>query len=186
MSKVVIATVEPYGSQSHLTESDVKYIESLSSNKRRAEIASWRDLLRRSFAISADILYFSSGAPYIADSEAYISVSHSSTYVVVMLSDSPCAIDIESISRNFERVSSRYVTDAERELLPNNRLLLPILWSTKEALFKLSPLDGLDFLNDIEVVEICDDCTIRGRVKGCDGDISMRYFIQSEHVIVYV
>lgn len=188
MSSVAIGAVEPYGGQHHLTQSDISYIESLRSAKRQAEVASWRELLRSTFSITSDILYHPSGAPYISGYKGFISVSHSSECVAVMISDAPCAIDIESITRNFERVSSRYVTSFESGLIPDGAeekpLLLPILWSAKEVLFKLSPLDGLDLLDDLRVLSI-DDCLIRGSVKGCDGEINMSYLIQNEHVVVY-
>ncbi|MFI3248295.1 MAG: 4'-phosphopantetheinyl transferase superfamily protein [Rikenellaceae bacterium] len=184
MSRVVTGTVEPYGSQSHLTESDIIYIESLKSKKRQAEVASWRSLLRSFFEITSDILYHPSGAPYISNSNQYISVSHSSTSVAVMLSDAPCAIDIESTSRDFARVASRYVTADEAALLQNKPLLLPVLWSAKEVLYKLSPLDGLNLLEDLHILSI-DNCLIRGSVNGCDGEIKMQYFVEDEDIVVH-
>ncbi len=184
MSRVAIGAVEPYGAQSHLTESDIIYIESLKSKKRQMEVASWRELLRSSFEINCDVMYHPSGAPYLVGSECFISVSHSSSYVAIILSDSACAIDIESTARDFKRVSSRYVTASEALLLPNEPLLLPILWSAKEVLYKLSPLDGLDLLNDINVLSIDGD-VILGRVAGCDGEVAMSYQISNGHVIVH-
>lgn len=184
MSRVAIGGVEPYGAQSHLTESDIAYIESLKSKKRQMEVASWRELLRSGFGITCDVLYHPSGAPYLVGSEYFISVSHSSSFVAIILSDSACAIDIESISRDFKRVSSRYVTPSEALLLPNEPLLLPILWSAKEVLYKLSSLDGLDLLKDINILSI-EGNLIRGRVEGCDGEVAMSYEIRNGHVIVH-
>ncbi len=187
MSRVAIGAVEPYGGQHHLTQSDISHIESLRSAKRQAEVASWRSLLRSTFSITSDILYHPSGAPYIFGYEGFISVSHSSEYVAVMISEVPCAVDIESISRNFERVSSRYVSTFESELIADGAkekpLLLPILWSAKEVLYKLSPLDGLDLLDDLHILSI-ENCLIHGSVKGVDGVVEMSYSVQNEHVIV--
>ncbi len=184
MNRLLLGVVEPYGSQRNLTNSDIKYIESLKSAKRRAEVASWRNLLREAISTSADILYHTSGAPYIVDSTDFISVSHSSTHLAVMVSTLPCAVDLESTTRNFERVASRYVTPFEAKLDPSTAPLLPLLWSAKEVLYKISPLAGLDILEDINVVAI-EKGVIYGEVKGCEGRIEMLYKLQDEHIIVY-
>ncbi len=185
MSRVVVGVIEPYDSaHHHLTESDICYIESFSSAKRRAEVASWRDLLRRTISTSNDILYHPSGAPYIVDSSSFISVSHSSTHVAVMISDAPCAIDLESLSRNFARVASRYVTPLEAELNAESTPLLPLLWSAKEVLYKLSPLDGLDLLADLRVNSISGDL-LRCSVTGCDGEVTLRSELRNGHILVY-
>ncbi|MFI3289105.1 MAG: 4'-phosphopantetheinyl transferase superfamily protein [Rikenellaceae bacterium] len=184
MSRLLFGAVEPYGSQRNLTESDINYIESLKSAKRQAEVASWRNLLREATSTSADILYHPSGAPYIVDSSDFISVSHSSTHLAVMVSSAPCAIDLESTTRNFERIASRYVTPFESKLTASTAPLLPLLWSAKEVLYKISPLAGLDLLEDINVIAI-ENGVIYGVVKGCDDTIEMLYRLQDEHVIVY-
>lgn len=184
MSRVVVGSIEPYGSQNHLTQSDIKYIDSLSSLKRQSEVASWRDLLRSTLSTESDILYHSSGAPYIVDSGFFISVSHSSTRVALIISEHPCAIDIESLSRDFDRVASRYITHPELKLNPGCAPLKPLLWSAKETLYKLSPLNGLDLLEDLHINNISDD-TILGNVRGVDGVVKMGYQLCDGHIIVY-
>ncbi len=184
MSRVAIGRVEAYGAQCHLTQSDIVYIESLRSERRKSEVASWRELLRSTYSITADILYHPSGAPYIVDSSEFISVSHSSSHVAVILSEEPCSIDIESVSRNFEKVKSRFVTSYESNLSCEDAPLLPLLWSAKEALYKLSPLEGLDLLLDLRVLSIGFG-ELRATVKGCDGEILISYKLYDGDIIVH-
>ncbi len=184
MSNIFVGAIEPYGAQSHLTQSDIQYIDSLRSVKRQSEVASWRELLRRSISTTADILYHASGAPYIVGSDLFISASHSSTKVAIVVSSAPCAIDIESLSRDFERVASRYISIPELELNSGAAPLMALLWSAKETLYKLSPLDGLDLLGDIHVTKISQD-VVTGLVKGCSGEVEMGYQIFDGHIILH-
>lgn len=87
----------------------------------------------------------STGAPYLAgEGMPYLSISHTEGYVAIALSiKRPIGIDIERISNQVERVTPRFITEDESSLLETlppreYRLALHILWSAKEAAYKLS------------------------------------------------
>ncbi len=84
-----------------------------------------------------------SGAPYLeGEGMPQLSISHTEGYVAVALSaHQPIGIDIERLSGQVERVSSRFVSLRERALLPESPqeylVALHLLWSAKEAAYKL-------------------------------------------------
>ncbi len=169
------------GGEEWLTAEDREYIEGLRSQRRKQEVTSWRAALRRELGCEAEIRYNEVGAPYMVDYEGYISVSHSRESVAVMISERRCAVDIESCSRDFERVASRYVRAEERKLqcdLP----LLPLIWSAKETLYKYSGRTELDMIKDLKIKEI-NATTLIGAIG--EERVEMRYFMRDGQIVVH-
>ena len=69
-----------------------------------------------------------------------------------MLSEGPCAVDIESETRNFGRVIARYMTPCERRL-SESALWPAVAWCAKEALYKYAGRRELDLLRDLRLLE---------------------------------
>ncbi len=182
------------GRRDFLTQSDLAYIEDFRSPRRREEVTAWRIALRLSlhdagFGDEAlrEISYNEYGAPYLVDSKICIGVSHSAKYVAIIFSDMPCAIDIESRERNFERVSTRYVSPSERALFGDecHTLSLPLLWAAKETLFKVSGDAGLDLIDDLKVLSWDkDQAMLTGTIKD-NTPISLSYDLIDKQVVVY-
>ncbi len=174
-----------------LTPSDRAYIEALSSLKRRREVASWRSLLRRTLlemgygadVFGADILYTDVGAPRLSNSNLHIGVSHSSYLVAVVVSAKrACAIDIEALERDFERVAHKYTTPDEISLFEGDERALAVIWSAKETLYKLSATSALDLIDDIEIQSVDSD-TLVGRVQNAIH--TLQYTTRDSHIVVY-
>lgn len=162
---------------------DAATVASFASPHRRQEFLAWRAVARRIAGREAEIGYDEWGAPVIIGSPLHVAVSHSRTHVAVMVSDRPCAVDIESLSRNFDKVMHRYLSDDERALSQHPDFPAAA-WCAKEALYKLYRRGGLNLLSDIRIVavdfdkgEICG--TILGsepivmRMSYHDGDIAV-------------
>lgn len=128
---------------------------------RRREYLVWRAAVRQELGRGTDIRYDAAGAPQVGGG-MYISVSHSQRLVVVCVADAPCAVDTEPLTRNFDRVRRRYMTDSEAALNDDPRLAAAV-WCAKEALYKLEGREGCDFLRDISVTEVDFD---KGRICG--------------------
>ncbi len=132
------------------------------SLNRRCEWLSWRSHLRQNLLQSPfegirdfEIEYNKMGAPKIVGApNIYIGVSHTRDRVAVVLSTKQCAIDIELLSRNFERVRSRYISDRESQIVDNVEYGLAISWCAKEMAYKFAGVEGLDFIRDIEILSI--------------------------------
>lgn len=138
------------------------------NERRRCEYLTWRALVRRELGPDVRIGYNETGAPILPDGEAYLSVSHCEGRVAVCLSTRPCAVDIESASRNFLRVADRYMTSFERSLSEDPHWP-GYVWCAKEALYKLAGLAGLDFRKDLRILAAdLDEGRIIGRIVSGD------------------
>ena len=151
-SRIVI---EPIASEETLRASavaeDMTFVEQFSSVSRRCEVLAWRAIVRRELGNGVEISHDEYGAPTVDTPNTYISVSHSRDRVAVLLADRACAVDIESVERDFRRVATRYLSKEEQQLAEQNDLYAE-MWSAKEALYKYYKKGGLDFVNDISVV----------------------------------
>ena len=134
------------------TYEDVAYIEQYSNCNRRREVLAWRAIVRRELGRGIAIGHDEHGAPRVDLPDTYISVSHSRGVVAVMIADAPCAVDVEQTERDFAKVASKYLSDAEC-LIAEQYNLYAEMWSTKEALYKYYKKGGLDLVRDVVIRE---------------------------------
>ncbi len=124
------------------------------SQKRINEKLTWRSMVREYLGRPNLILSYNEvGAPQIEGSDLHIAVSHSATHVAVVISPSPCAVDIENVDRDFAKVASRFATDRELSLTSHPHALA-LLWCAKETLYKFAGRRELSLIGDIEVTAL--------------------------------
>ncbi|MFI3304509.1 MAG: 4'-phosphopantetheinyl transferase superfamily protein [Rikenellaceae bacterium] len=187
MSRVVLCDISRCD-VSLLSSSDRLYIEYLSSAKRRREVSAWRSLLRLTLREMSlpdyEILYRESGAPYMVGSDLYIGVSHSSRAVALIVSKSPCGIDVESCDRNFEGVASRFTTAEEIALFEERSRaeILPIIWCAKETLYKIAGCEGVDLIRDLELLAVDGD---KLQARALTQKHHLRFEIRDGECLVY-
>jgi phosphopantetheinyl transferase len=123
----------------------------MSSKKRRAEWLTWRALVRERLGQDVAISYDANGAP-VADI-GQISVSHTLGWVAVVWSRGRCAVDIELLSRKISHTTAqRFISDTEKTLADSADPRFAIsVWCAKEAAYKYSHIEGLDFLRDLRI-----------------------------------
>ncbi len=124
------------------------------SAARRAERLAWRALARTMLPPGVSITYDRRGAPMVAGTagDTYISASHCRGYAAVIVSRRPCAIDIENSGKDFGKVARRYVSPGERTMEEAwGADFEGAVWCAKEALYKYSGREGLDFLSDLRL-----------------------------------
>lgn len=149
--------------------------ETFGSLHRRREFLAWREIVRRIAGRDAEVGYDEWGAPQIIGSSLHIGVSHSRDHVAVIVSERPCAVDIESLSRDFGKVAARYLTTEERALSPHPDFLAAA-WCAKEALYKYYRRGGLNLLSDIRIAAVdFGRGEIRGTVRGEEIALRMSY-----------
>ena len=173
---VIIDSIAPLETlEAEASEQELKAIEDISAPSRRAERLAWRRALNRVAGRSVAIDYTPQGAPRLTEQISienshytHISVSHCRDKVAVMLSEYPCGIDIEQLTRDFSRISARYITSEERTLCHSEEFEA-IAWCAKEALYKLAQTEGLDFRRDI-IIEAID--LEQGTIIGHAGELS--------------
>lgn len=148
--QVVVAPISNEELERGATEEELLSVKDITSPHRRRERLAWRALLRE-LEPAAQIEYLESGRPILNNSQyKHISVSHSRDYVAVALSSEPCGVDVESLDRNFERVKARFLSVEEASLCENEHWVA-VVWSAKEAMYKMAGREGVDFLHDIQV-----------------------------------
>ncbi|MFR9620453.1 MAG: 4'-phosphopantetheinyl transferase superfamily protein [Rikenellaceae bacterium] len=183
-----------------LEVSDWRAVEECAAESRRSERFAWRVLLRRSLrrmgygddVVGADVAYDEHGAPRLVGCEVFIGVAHSRTKVAVAISDRPCAVDLEIVTRNFETVRRRMLTPREEQVLsaiPICIQSLPLAWAAKETLYKLSSEEGLALIDDMEIVGIdAQNCTIECRAsrgRFAHQRLTFNYTFDDDHVVVW-
>lgn len=109
------------------------------------------------------------GKPYIRDSGVYFNLSHSGEYVMLMIADAECGLDVQKQVKNQERLAKRvmhreeYVSYCAEAGDEDKSELLSWCWCAKEAYLKytgtgiqyaMSNLNMADFLLHSEVCHI--------------------------------
>lgn len=148
--------VEKIGSEEALRKGaapdDIVFVEQFRNAGRRCEVLAWRAVVRRELGANVVISHDEFGAPTTENPKRYISVSHSKESVAVLLSDAPCAVDIEQCARNFRGVASHYLLPQELAMAEEYDLFAE-MWCAKEALYKFYRKGGMDFARDIVIRE---------------------------------
>lgn len=166
--------------------SDVDSIADIKNKNLRQERLAWRAALRE-LGVTDSVVYNRLGAPRLKESKREIGVAHTIGASVLILSNNPCAIDIESTERNFDRAASRFISPIERELSESNHpLFKPFMWCAKETLYKLSCRDALNFNEDLRVESI--DFTAMealGKIVPLEKRVELEIELFNRYIITY-
>jgi len=127
----------------------------ISSEHRRKEYAAVRKLKNRIFK-NHRILYALNGKPYLEPFEKHIGISHSKNFALFAYSDSVFGCDIEENDVRLLRVKNRFTSNSELSLLAHFSPLdqLCILWTSKEAIYKLLGFSGVNWNVDCQLTEV--------------------------------
>ena len=132
-------------------------IEQFGSEMRQKQWLAVRvltDILQK----NATIEYLDSGKPTIYDK--FISISHSGKRVAVAISDSrEVGVDIQLIDSKVERIKHKFLNDEELNKFSTLEDLT-IVWSIKEALYKLYGDGSPYFKTDYNVLTIDQNAAI--------------------------
>ena len=131
-----------------ITAADVASASRFQNERRRTEHLAWRRVVRRELGRDVVIDYNEVGAPVVNLEATHLSVAHGAGRVAVAIANKRVGIDIESLERNFESISSRYMS-AEEQALSTHKEWGAMVWTAKEALYKLYGERGLDLKRDI-------------------------------------
>ena len=120
--------------------------------RRQAEYLTWRAVVYRELG-AVPIGYDAAGGPVLIGDPRHIGVSHGGGHAAVVISDRPCAVDIESETRRFTRAAAHFLTPAEAAL-GDDPHVAGVVWCAKETLYKLARRRGLDLLRDLAIERI--------------------------------
>ena len=130
-------------------------IAQFGSEKRKLEFLATRVLLNAVLNDEKKIAYFPSGMPYLTDKSFNISISHTGTYVTIILHPTKkVGIDIEKISDKAVRVKHKFLSESELDFVENSleKTHLTLLWCAKEALYKIIDSEIVDFVTDLQIM----------------------------------
>lgn len=167
-----------------LTAEDVASASRFQREARRAEHLSWRRVVRRELGRGVSIGYNEVGAPIVDIPNIYISVAHTcERWVAVAVADCRVGVDIESTERDFERVASRYMTSAELAL-SSHKDWGAMVWSAKEAMYKLYGRRGVDLCADMRIVAYdAERCVVDGEFANGDRAEVRLSFVDDKYVV---
>ena len=121
---------------------------------RRLEWLSVRRL-KHELGVTSPIAYLPSGRPYLKDDARHISISHTRGYAAIAISETnPIGLDIEQRTDKACRVRDKFLSHEEKLFLPfekKNVEAMLVLWTVKEAMFKLVDREGVDFAEHFHV-----------------------------------
>ena len=115
---------------SAFTENEINQVlvaNKIKSKKRALEILCTRTLLMQ-MGEKGEISYNIDGAPKLSNNK-YISISHSSEIVSIILSNNNCGIDIEKISSKPIQAYNRF--ESETKFIEKNSDFATLVWSAK-------------------------------------------------------
>lgn len=137
------------------------------SQERRMEWLAVRALLNVMRTGKHEIAYYPSGRPYLTDGSFEISISHTKGFVAILLGDVPVGIDIEYYSHRVHRVKSRFVRPDEEVLSyrGDDTFGLLLIWTAKEAVYKVMNREGVDFLEHLQVLPFEEPLAENGTIR---------------------
>lgn len=127
-------------------------IAGITADKRRKERLASR-LALWYLGVDKPIKYTEAGRPLLDDGR-YVSISHTAGWVAVAVADVPLGVDIERRGDKAWRVARRFLHENEREMLMNRddrESVATLLWSAKEAVFKLLDCAEVDFIRHLRI-----------------------------------
>lgn len=137
-----------------LSADDERKYKAITHKNRQCEFLASRLLLNDLLNRKPEIHYDEKGKPELKNTPLNISISHSGNFACVFLSEKRIGIDIELAMRSIDRVATRFLHFEEKEhisKLNNQQLAKIIYWSAKEAIFKSSDTQGIQFNQQIRI-----------------------------------
>lgn len=180
---ILIPLASPEALRDVVTDDDRAAVAAFTP-RRQAEYLTWRAAVYRELG-AVRIGYDAAGAPQLLDDARCIGVSHGGGWAAVVISDRPCAVDIEPVTRDFTRASARFLSPSEAALADDPRTA-GVVWCAKETLYKLARRAGLDLLHDLAVERIDFAAgEVVGRIRG-GAPVAMRLELREGLIVVYV
>lgn len=152
------------------------------SKKRRKEELGGALLLEH-LGIKSDIRYLENGKPVLVD--GHISISHTEDLVGVVFSQSPVGLDIQSPTPKLFNIKEKFCNERELELWGETLDRLTLIWSAKEAVFKVFG-ENLAFAEEIDIHFGDKDNEFYAKVRGGEDSFTLHYLTFQDKNVVWV
>ncbi|MBO5224964.1 MAG: 4'-phosphopantetheinyl transferase superfamily protein [Parabacteroides sp.] len=173
-------------------ETYLSQLDSIHSESRRKEWLASRVLLQELLEEPVCVAYHSNGAPYLLESNLFLSISHTKDYVTVLLQEQPfVGIDIEFRSERVLKIRSRFMNIEEEKVInkENEAEHLLLYWCAKEALFKMIGQEAVDFQEHLHVCSF--SYSTDGYIQVYETKtkerktFTLKYWVQPDFVLVH-
>ncbi|WP_159474049.1 4'-phosphopantetheinyl transferase superfamily protein [Dyadobacter sp. 3J3] len=136
-----------------LSDSDQKKLERKVNSKRKKESVAVRLLLEKMLEETHEISYDENGKPFLISTNYKISISHSEKYAAMYLvKDKSAGVDIQKIKPDIGKGIDFFLNDEEQLWVDKaDFILINILWSAKESVYKYAGIKELDPRNNMSV-----------------------------------
>ena len=192
----VTESVEELVELVQFSEEDRAIFERFKTKSRQAHWLSYRLAARQLLGPDEECSFFydENGKLHFSNLDYQISVTHSGVYAGVIISKNHyVGIDIERLDERINRLADKFLMPEELESLPNENQErhLTILWSAKEALFKLFGKPKVQFDRDIFLspFEMKRKGSFQGKIEnyGVKREYTLEYEFsdEDEYVLVY-
>lgn len=183
----------------HITEPETFFEETLTApenipnEKVRLQWYATRHLVNKLIGSPTEILKDEYGKPHLPNNEWYTSLSHTINYAAVIVSKKlEVGIDVETVHPRVERIAHKFLREDElAAIMPEERTAkLMLLWSAKEALYKLHGRKQLDFTTQLLIESF--NMQTKGELKACvvangtEQHFAVSYEFFDTQVITYV
>ena len=174
-----------FRSKLNLTHYELDILEKRKNSKKALEFLCSRLLLRLCKLDPNDLYYNEFGAP-ILKSGKFISISHCKNYVTLLLSNQSCGVDIETKRKQILNIKHKFLNQTDiNNISVENISDITLIWTLKEAIYKLCQYPGIDFKDQIFVSTIDIKNNIANAHVEIDGSITnliCKFQINKEYI----
>jgi len=123
----------------------------IKSTKKKKEFLSILQLLLVSKIPLSDLYYNEKGKPFLRTN--FISISHSFSFSIIVLSEKKIGTDIEKLRSKILKIKDRFFSKPESKSINISSIDdLTKVWCVKEAVYKASNIENLNFKNEIQII----------------------------------
>lgn len=137
-----------------LTSEEETALENKRTERKKKEWLAARNLIHVMVPDNTGLHYDTYGKPFFHTSEVHLSISHSAEYAVVYMdSQKPVGIDIQKFKPDISKGIDFFMNQTELSYFDGkDNILLHIVWSAKEAVFKFLGDPDLNFKEDVTLL----------------------------------
>ena len=174
-----------FRSKLNLTNYELEILAKRKNSKKALEFLCSRLLLRLCKLDPNDLSYNEFGAP-ILKSGKFVSISHCKNYVTLLLSNQSCGVDIETKRKQILNIKHKFLNQTDiNNISVENISDITLIWTLKEAIYKLCQYPGIDFKDQIFVSTIDIKNNLANAYVDIDGSITnliCKFQINKEYI----
>ena len=174
-----------FRSKLNLTNYELEILAKRKNSKKVLEFLCSRLLLRLCKLDPNDLSYNEFGAP-ILKSGKFVSISHCKNYVTLLLSNQSCGVDIETKRKQILNIKHKFLNQTDlNNISMENISDITLIWTLKEAIYKLCQYPGINFKDQIFISTIDIKNNLANAYVDIDGSITnliCKFQINKEYI----